>query len=95
MTFSDLGLFQWVVLGGASRSTSTPEFRPPRAWTEHLEQQAHAAGCKVYEKTNLLERVREYPGQVDEQIIDVSSSFKMGYLQRDVINPKKYARELG
>lgn len=61
LQFSDLSMFQWLVLGGSSKSTQTPEWRPPRAWINALEDQAHQAGCMVYEKTNLLERTREYP----------------------------------
>jgi len=61
LTFSDLGVFDWVIIGGASKSTMTEEFKPPREWINHLESQAKKAGCAVYEKTNLLERIREYP----------------------------------
>jgi protein gp37 len=67
LTFSSLKMFDWVVIGGASKSTRTPEFRPPQEWITHLQTQAQAAGCKLYEKTNLyshtnrLERIREYP----------------------------------
>lgn len=85
LTFTRLDLFDWVVVGGASRSTQTPEFRPPRAWVTHLERQAEAAGCKVYEKTNLLERRREYPGAPAATPVVVPDAFKMGYLQRDVL----------
>lgn len=85
LTFTRLDLFDWVVIGGASRSTQTPEFRPPREWVEHLEGQAAQAGCKVYEKTNLLERKRQYPGQEPPAPIVVPDAFKMGYLQRDVL----------
>jgi len=85
LTFTRLDLFDWVVIGGASSSTQTPEFRPPREWVEHLEGQADVAGCKVYEKTNLLERKRDYPGQQPQERIAVPDAFKMGYLQRDVI----------
>jgi protein gp37 len=84
LTFSRLDLFDWVVIGGASRSTQPPEFRPPRAWVTHLERQAEDAGCKVYEKTNLLERRREYPGAPEPEQVVVPDAFKMGYLQRDV-----------
>jgi len=84
LTFTRLDLFDWVVIGGASSSTQTPEFRPPRAWVDHLEAQAIDAQCKVYEKTNLLERKREYPGQKPPQAVVVPDAFKMGYLQRDV-----------
>jgi protein gp37 len=62
LTFTDLGAFQWVVLGGASPSTRTPEWVPPRAWVADLERQAAAAGVPVYEKTNLHGRTLQYPG---------------------------------
>lgn len=61
LTFASLDMFDWVVIGGSSKSTQTPEFKPPRDWINHLESQAYQSGCKVYEKTNLLERTREYP----------------------------------
>lgn len=60
--FSDIGAFQWVVIGGASGSTQTPEWHPPRTWSDDLRRAAEAEGCMVYEKTNLLERIRDYPG---------------------------------
>jgi len=63
LQFTDLSMFQWIVLGGSSKSTQTPEWRPPRQWINDIEDKAHQAGCMVYEKTNLLDRVREYPGQ--------------------------------
>jgi protein gp37 len=62
LRFDDLGAFQWVVIGGASSSNQTPEWHPPRDWSDDLRRQAREVGCMVYEKTNLLERVREYPG---------------------------------
>lgn len=62
LSFDSLEMFDWVVIGGASASTQTPEFRPPFDWIVDLYQQARSAGCKVYFKTNLLgDRVREYP----------------------------------
>jgi protein gp37/ParB-like chromosome segregation protein Spo0J len=61
ITFSKPELFDWIVLGGSSKSTQTPEFRPPREWIEHLWKQADSGGCKLYEKPNLLSRRREYP----------------------------------
>jgi protein gp37 len=64
LTFTHLDRFQWVVLGGSSKSTQTPEFRPPREWVTNLWSQARAAGCKIYEKPNLLERCREYPTNI-------------------------------
>lgn len=63
LTFSSLEMFDWVVIGAASKSTQTPEFQPPWEWVEHLMTQARAAGCKVYIKPNLKSRPQEYPGE--------------------------------
>lgn len=67
LQFTSLNLFDWVVIGGSSRSTQTPEWRPPRAWINRLEEQAWQSGCMVYEKTNLLRRIRQFPGQQDDE----------------------------
>lgn len=56
-----LKLFDWLIIGGSSHSTQTPEWRPPREWVNALFAQARDAGTMVYEKTNLWERLREYP----------------------------------
>lgn len=72
LTFTSLDMFDWVVVGGASKSTQTPEFRPPFEWIVHLWSQAKALDLPVYMKTNLFlddshkgidipNRVREYP----------------------------------
>lgn len=67
LTFTSLDMFDWVVMGGSSRSTQTPEFRPPFEWIVHLHNQARMSGCKIYQKTNLIpgmnddQRIREYP----------------------------------
>jgi hypothetical protein len=42
ITISKPELFHGFVIGGASKSTQTPEFRPPREWVEHLWKQADA-----------------------------------------------------
>jgi protein gp37 len=65
LTFTDLSMFDWVVIGAASQSTQTPEFQPPWEWVEHLLLQARAAGCQVYFKPNLKSRPQEYPGAPD------------------------------
>ena len=69
LTFYDLGVFDWVIIGGASKSTKTKEFKPPREWINHLESQAEKAGCAIYEKMNLLERIREYPGFIMSPVV--------------------------
>jgi protein gp37 len=63
LEFTNLKMFDWVVMGGASKSTQTPEMRPPFDDVVSLYQQARKSGCKVYMKTNLgiEQRVREYP----------------------------------
>jgi protein gp37 len=64
LTFTSLEMFDWVIIGGSSRSTQTPEFQPPLEWIWDLYCQARKAGCGVYMKTNLfgnVNRVREYP----------------------------------
>lgn len=62
LRFEDIGAFDWVVVGGAKGSTQTPDWHPPRDWSESLRAAARAAGVRFYEKSNLLQRVREYPG---------------------------------
>lgn len=54
LKFKRLDLFQWIVIGGASKSSQTPEWRPPLPWINDLVAQADAAGVRVYFKTNLL-----------------------------------------
>lgn len=71
LTFSSLEMFDWVVMGGASRSSETPAFAPPQRWISHLVAQADACNLPIYQKTNLIQqngvdvdfdgRIREYP----------------------------------
>jgi protein gp37 len=71
LTFSSLDMFDWVVMGGASKSNETPAFAPPQRWISHLVAQADACDLPIYQKTNLIQkngigvdfdgRIREYP----------------------------------
>lgn len=67
LTFSKLTMFDWVVIGGSSKSTQTPEYRPPFDDIVHIYNQARESNCKIYQKTNLIpgmsdeQRIREYP----------------------------------
>jgi protein gp37 len=64
----DFSIFQWIVIGGASASTQTPEWKPPRSWVIDLTARALEAGCAVYHKTNLnSERLRNYPGVMTKE----------------------------
>lgn len=51
--FDHLELFDWVVIGGSSKSEQTPEWHPPYRWIESLVRQCDDAKVPVYMKTNL------------------------------------------
>ena len=58
LKFTDLSMFDFVVIGSQS-ATEQPNGRvaesaPPIEWVTRLTDQAHEAGCKVYQKPNLL-----------------------------------------
>lgn len=58
----DFSIFQWIAIGGASRSSQTPEWKPPRRWVRDMWTAAEKAGCAVYLKSNLNdERWRDFP----------------------------------
>lgn len=67
LKFSRLDLFDWVVIGGASRSSQTPAWVPPFDWVVDLHEQAREAGCAIYHKDNLglgdAIRLKEFPWQ--------------------------------
>ena len=94
LEFEHLELFDWLVIGGASASTQTPEWHPPLEWVAALERQAAAVGARVYHKTNLYYRRREYPGAESPRTVNVPVEFKMRYLQRDMMKPRAYAAEM-
>jgi protein gp37 len=58
LEFTDLSMFDWVVLGAQSATKQphgrVPEFAPKWEWVSRLTDQACAAGCRVYQKPNLL-----------------------------------------
>lgn len=58
LEFSDLSMFDWVVIGGQTE-TRQPDgvveaFAPPFEWVARLVAQAREAGCKVHLKPNLV-----------------------------------------
>lgn len=63
LTFRDLSMFQWLVVGGKSASyfNNTPASQPEWEWVEHLWKQARAAGVKIYWKDNLKVKPKEVP----------------------------------
>jgi protein gp37 len=63
LRFTHLDRFDWIVIGGASRSSQTPAWQPPFEWIADLVHQARDAGLKIYMKTNLgiAQRILELP----------------------------------
>lgn len=70
LTFSKPELFDWVVIGGASRSSKTPEWTPPFEWIVRVAAQFLDANpdVKIYLKTN--GRPREFPGAITAKSAD-------------------------
>ena len=70
LKFARLDLFDWVVIGGASKSAQTPSWVPPFDWIADLHAQAREAGCAVYHKDNLglgeEVRLKEFPWEPRE-----------------------------
>jgi protein gp37 len=50
--FSDLRMFDWVVIGGQTANSEEPECFPEPAWVNRLIDRALAAGCAVFCKPN-------------------------------------------
>lgn len=63
--FTKLDLFDWVVIGGSSRSSQTPEWVPPLDWMVNLHTEARSVGCRIYYKSNAGMaddlRIKEFP----------------------------------
>lgn len=62
LVFRSLKMFDWIIVGGRSKSTKLPAMQPKWKWVEELLSQAREADCKVYFKPNLEVRPKEYPG---------------------------------
>ena len=82
LKFKKLDMFDWVVIGGASRSTQTPEFVPPIEWVSRLALDAKESGCMVYCKTNM--RTREYPRSGAKKIDEAPKAFKLDKFTKKV-----------
>lgn len=58
LEFSDLSMFDWVVIGSQSSTEQpdgrVPEFAPPLEWVARIVAQARECGCGVYCKPNLM-----------------------------------------
>jgi protein gp37 len=58
--------FDWVIIGGQSKTTKEPEFQPDWLWVERIIAWARAFQCAVYFKPNLTVRPKEFPLQKKE-----------------------------
>ena len=61
LTFTNLKVFDWVIIGARSKTSEAPAMQPKREWVQSLIRQAWDAGCEVYCKPNLKAGVKEYP----------------------------------
>lgn len=75
LKFSRPELFDWVVIGGASKSSKTPEWTPPFSWIVRVASQFLEANpnVKIYLKTN--GRPREFPGVITASKADESFNY--------------------
>jgi protein gp37 len=83
LTFKKLDTFNWIVIGGASRSNQTPDWSPPREWVDDLEAECKKLGIPYYEKSNLFKhspRRRGYPGQPVYSTPDIVAPEALRYL---------------
>jgi protein gp37/ParB-like chromosome segregation protein Spo0J len=71
LEFSDLSMFDWVVIGAQTATNQpsghVPAFAPPFEWVARIVLQALDAGCRVHMKPNLagnpgMQLLNEYPG---------------------------------
>lgn len=58
LEFTDMSMFDWVVIGAQTRSVQpsgvVEAFAPPYDWFHRIYSQAREAGCKVHVKPNLI-----------------------------------------
>jgi protein gp37 len=63
ITFSDMSMIDWLIIGAQSRTSGAAEFQPEWSWVWSLLRQAHEAKTPVYWKDNLKVKPEEYPEQ--------------------------------
>lgn len=61
LDFGDMSMFDWIIIGGQSKSTQEPAKQPDWSWVESLITEARRSELKVYFKPNLETRPKEYP----------------------------------
>lgn len=61
LSFTELSLWHWIIIGGSSGNSQTPAIQPEWDWVESLLTQARDNRLDVYFKPNLTIRPLEYP----------------------------------
>lgn len=67
LIFDDMSMFNWIIIGGRSKTLGMPEGQPDREWIEELVMQAKKDNLNIYfkpnlkVKTNLAVIPKEYP----------------------------------
>lgn len=63
LTFSDIQVFDWIIIGGCSKTTRHAEFQPQWKWISNIMRQAQCNGknIPVYFKPNLKTRPMDFP----------------------------------
>jgi protein gp37 len=61
ITFNHLEYFNWVIIGGQSKTSKIKAFQPESRWVERVVYQARKADCQIYFKPNLEYAPKEYP----------------------------------
>jgi len=59
LQFTDMGMFDWVIIGGRSKNRNLPAFKPSLLSLSRFRKQVKKYDCKLYEKSNVL--LKEYP----------------------------------
>lgn len=75
LKFNHLDRFQWLVIGGASSSESTSQWRVPAAWWVPLHYEAMQHGLRIFHKTNLYVREQMFPGATQTQLKQAPKEF--------------------
>jgi len=60
VVFTDMSMFDWLIIGGRSKSDNLPAAQPELFWAASLMVQAASFGCRVYCKPNLTV-IKQYP----------------------------------
>jgi len=72
--FSNLYIFDWIIIGGRNETSRMPAGQPEWSWVESLINQAGESNVKVFCRPNLKvgpdkEKLREFPVEMEPEII--------------------------